>query len=101
MNTGMAGTFVSSRYSPALSWQTNLRGLTTPSVGNIDLDPFGYVDENDVGLLRRYLANEITLDDDQLAQADVNADLDVNQSDLDLLIQYVAGTINDFTTKGE
>lgn len=96
MNTGMTGTFVSSRYSPALSWQTNLRDLTTPSVGNIDLDPFGYVDENDVELLRQYLANKITLDDEQLMQANVNDDDVVNQEDLDLLIQYVAGTITVF-----
>ena len=98
MNTGMAGTFGSSRYSPALSWQTDLIGLTTPTKGNVNLDPFGYVDENDVELLRQYLVGEIELNDEQLAQADVNADYDLNQSDLDLLIQYVAGTITAFPT---
>ena len=65
-------------------------------MGNIDLDPFGYVDENDVELLRQYLANKITLDDEQLMQANVNDDDVVNQEDLDLLIQYVAGTITVF-----
>ena len=39
MNTGMAGTFGSSRYSPALSWQTGLIGLSTPTKGNVNLDP--------------------------------------------------------------
>lgn len=101
MNTGMAGTFGSSRYSPALSWQTDLIGLTTPTKGNVNLDPFGYVDENDVELLRQYLVGEIELNDEQLVQADVNTDLDVNQSDLDLLIQYVAGTITAFPSVDE
>ena len=101
MNTGMAGTFGSSRYSPALSWQTGLIGLTTPTKGNVNLDPFGYVDENDVELLRQYLVGEIELNDEQLVQADVNTDLDVNQSDLDLLIQYVAGTITAFPSVDE
>ena len=97
MNTGLTtAAFVSSRYSPVLSWQTDLKGLTTPTVGNIDLDPFGYVDSNDVELLRKYLASEVTLDDDQLAQADVNGDETIDQKDLDLLAQYVAGTITKF-----
>ena len=97
MNTGLTtAAFVSSRYSPVLSWQTDLKGLTTPMVGNIDLDPFGYVDSNDVELLRKYLASEVTLDDDQLAQADVNGDETIDQKDLDLLAQYVAGTITKF-----
>lgn len=97
MNTGLTtAAFVSSRYSPALSWQTNLKGLKTPKVGNVDMDPFGYVDSKDVELLRKYLANTITLNDDQLAQANVNGDTVVNQADLDLLEQYVAGTITVF-----
>lgn len=97
MNTGLTtDAFVSSRYSPALSWQTNLKGLKTPKVGNVDMDPFGYVDSKDVELLRKYLANTITLNDDQLAQANVNGDTVVNQADLDLLEQYVAGTITVF-----
>ena len=97
MNTGLTtDAFVSSRYSPALSWQTNLKGLKTPKVGNVDMDPFGYVDSKDVELLRKYLANTITLNDDQLVQANVNGDTVVNQADLDLLEQYVAGTITVF-----
>ena len=97
INTGLTtDAFVSSRYSPALSWQTNLKGLKTPKVGNVDMDPFGYVDSKDVELLRKYLANTITLNDDQLAQANVNGDTVVNQADLDLLEQYVAGTITVF-----
>jgi len=97
MNTGLTtAAFVSSRYSPALSWQTNLKGLKTPKVGNVDMDPFGYVDSKDVELLRKYLANTITLNDDQLVQANVNGDTVVNQADLDLLEQYVAGTITVF-----
>lgn len=97
INTGLTtDAFVSSRYSPALSWQTNLKGLKTPKVGNVDMDPFGYVDSKDVELLRKYLANTITLNDDQLVQANVNGDTVVNQADLDLLEQYVAGTITVF-----
>lgn len=97
MNTGLTtAAFVSSRYSPALSWQTNLEGLITPSVGNIDMDPFGYVNESDVELLRQYLAGKATLDADQLAQANVDNIGGVDQNDLDVLMQYVAGTINVF-----
>ena len=54
------------------------------------------MDSKDVELLRKYLANTITLNDDQLAQANVNGDTVVNQADLDLLEQYVAGTITVF-----
>ena len=54
------------------------------------------MDSKDVELLRKYLANTITLNDDQLVQANVNGDTVVNQADLDLLEQYVAGTITVF-----
>lgn len=97
MNTGLTtAAFVSSRYSPVLSWQTDLKGLTTPTVGNIDLDPFGYVDENDVKLLEKYLAGEVTLTGEQLKQADVDNISGVDKNDLDILKQYVAGTITVF-----
>lgn len=76
-----------------------LIGLTTPTVGNVDLDPFGYVDENDVNLLRQYLANETTFSGDLLAQADVNKDNKVDSTDLSLLEQYVRGEITTFTAK--
>ena len=100
MNKGLTdAAFGSSRYSPALLWQTRLIGLTTPTVGNVDLDPFGYVDENDVNLLRQYLANETTFSGDLLAQADVNKDNKVDSTDLSLLEQYVRGEITTFTAK--
>ena len=79
-----------------LAPSANLKGLKTPKVGNVDMDPFGYVDSKDVELLRKYLANTITLNDDQLVQANMNGDTVVNQADLDLLEQYVAGTITVF-----
>lgn len=98
MNKGLTdAAFGSSRYSPALLWQTRLIGLTTPTVGNVDLDPFGYVDENDVNLLRQYLANETTFSGDLLKQADVNKDNKVDATDLSLLEQYVRGEITTFT----
>lgn len=98
MNKGLTNAaFGSSRYSPALLWQTKLIGLTTPAVGNVDLDPFGYVDENDVNLLRQYLANETTFSGDLLKQADVNKDNKVDATDLSLLEQYVRGEITTFT----
>ena len=99
MNAGLTTpAFGASRYSPALTWQTELIGLTTPKVGNVDSDPFGYVDENDVALLKKYLANEATLNTTQIKQADVNGDDTVNQADLDLIIKYVNGEITSFTS---
>lgn len=92
MNTGMAGTFGSSRYSPALSWQTGLIGLTTPSVGNVNLDPFGYVDEDDLALLTQWEAEgktPATLTAEQWAQADINGDGVLNRSDTAALRRYV------------
>lgn len=92
MNTGMAGTFGSSRYSPALSWQTDLIGLTTPSVGNVNLDPFGYVDEDDLTLLTQWEAEgktPATLTAEQWAQADINGDGVLNRSDTAALRRYV------------
>ena len=92
MNTDMAGTFGSSRYSPALSWQTGLIGLTTPSVGNVNLDPFGYVDEDDLALLTQWEAEEktpATLTAEQWAQADINGDGVLNRSDTAALRRYV------------
>ena len=64
----------------------------------MDSDPFGYVDENDVALLKKYLANEATLNRTQIKQANVNGDDTVNQADLDLLIKYVNGEITSFTS---
>lgn len=92
MNTGMAGTFGSSRYSPALSWQTDLIGLTTPTKGNVNLDPFGYVDEDDLTLLQEWVnegkdINQLTLE--QRAQADMDGSGDLDEADVDALIQYL------------
>ena len=92
MNTGMAGTFGSSRYSPALSWQTDLIGLTTPTKGNVNLDPFGYVDEEDLALLTEWVNNGLTLDEltpEQRAQADLCADGELDALDLDLMTKYI------------
>ena len=92
MNTGMAGTFGSSRYSPALSWQTDLIGLTTPTKGNVNLDPFGYVDEDDLTLLQEWVnegkdINQLTLE--QRAQADMSGSGDLDEEDVNALIQYL------------
>lgn len=92
MNTGMTGTFGSSRYSPALSWQIKLIGLTTPSVGNVTLDPFGYVDEEDLTLLTQWVAEEktsATLTAEQWAQADINGDGILDRNDTAALRRYV------------
>lgn len=92
MNTGMTGTFGSSRYSPALSWQIKLIGLTTPSVGNVTLDPFGYVDEEDLALLQKWVddgKDEDTLTPEQWAQADVDKNGRLNDDDVDTLSQYL------------
>ena len=92
MNTGMAGTFGSSRYSPALSWQTDLIGLTTPTKGNVNLDPFGYVDEEDLALLTEWVNNGLTVDElttEQWAQADLYADGELDYLDLDLMTKYI------------
>lgn len=92
MNTGMTGTFGSSRYSPALSWQTGLIGLTTPTKGNVNLDPFGYVDEDDLTLLQEWVnegkdINQLTLE--QRAQADMDGSGDLDEEDVNALIQYL------------
>lgn len=92
MNTGMAGTFGSSRYSPALSWQTNLIGLKTPTKGNVTLDPFGYVDEEDLALLTEWKdagkkQNDLTAE--QWAQADINGDGFLNGKDTKALQNYI------------
>ena len=92
MNTGMAGTFGSSRYSPALSWQTNLIGLKTPTKGNVTLDPFGYVDEEDLALLTEWKdagkkQNDLTAE--QWAQADINGDGFLNGKDTKVLKNYI------------
>ena len=92
MNTGMAGTFGSSRYSPALSWQTNLIGLKTPTKGNVTLDPFGYVDEEDLALLTEWKdagkkQNDLTAE--QWAQADINGDGFLNGKDTKALKNYI------------
>lgn len=92
MNTGMAGTFGSSRYSPALSWQTSLIGLKTPVVGNVNLDPFGYVDEDDLTLLTQWVADKktsATLTAEQWAQADLNDDGKLNDKDVEILAAYL------------
>jgi len=92
MNTGMTGTFGSSRYSPALSWQIKLIGLTTPSVGNVTLDLFGYVDEEDLTLLTQWVAEEktsATLTAEQWAQADINGDGILDRNDTAALRRYV------------
>ena len=92
MNTGMAGTFGSSRYSPALSWQTDLIGLTTPSVGNVNLDPFGYVDEDDLTLLTQWKDEKktpATLTAEQWAQADINGDGVLDRNDTVALRRYI------------
>ena len=95
MNSGLdEAAFGASRYSPALLWQTKLIGLATPDKGNVDLDPFGYVDESDVELLRDYLANKTA----QLSQADVNKDGKVDSTDLSLLEKYASGQITSFTS---
>ena len=99
MNSGLdEAAFGASRYSPALLWQTKLIGLATPDKGNVDLDPFGYVDESDVELLRDYLANKTTLSGAQLSQADVNKDGKVDSTDLSLLEKYASGQITSFTS---
>ena len=93
MNTGMAGTFGSSRYSPALSWQTGLIGLTTPTKGNVNLDPFGYVDEDDLTLLTQWVADKKTSADltaEQWAQADINGDGKLNVLDTTRLRNYLS-----------
>lgn len=92
MNTGMAGTFGSSRYSPALTWQTNLIGLKTPTKGNVTLDPFGYVDEEDLALLTEWKdagkkQNDLTAE--QWAQADINGDGFLNGKDTKALKNYI------------
>lgn len=92
MNTGMAGTFGSSRYSPALSWQTGLIGLSTPTKGNVNLDPFGYVDEDDLTLLTQWVADKKTSADltaEQWAQADINGDGKLNVLDTTRLRNYL------------
>lgn len=92
MNTGMTGTFGSSRYSPALSWQTDLIGLTTPTKGNVTLDPFGYVDKDDLTLLQEWVdegkdINQLTLE--QRAQADIDGNGYLDEEDVNAITQYL------------
>lgn len=93
MNTGLTtAAFGSSRYSPALSWQTDLIGLTTPTKGNVNLDPFGYVDEDDLTLLTQWVADKKTSADltaEQWAQADINGDGKLNVLDTTRLRNYL------------
>lgn len=93
MNTGLTtAAFGSSRYSPALTWQTDLIGLTTPTVGNVNLDPFGYVDEEDLALLTEWKDAGKTKKDltaEQWAQADLNDDGKLNDEDVEILAAYL------------
>lgn len=93
MNTGLTtAAFGSSRYSPALTWQTDLIGLTTPTVGNVNLDPFGYVDEEDLALLTEWKDVGKTKKDltaEQWAQADLNDDGKLNDEDVEILAAYL------------
>ena len=94
INTGLTtAAFVSSRYSPALTWQTDLIGLTTPTKGNVNLDPFGYVDEEDLALLTKWVADKKTSADltaEQWAQADINGDGKLNGLDITRLRNYLS-----------
>lgn len=93
MNTGLTtAAFGSSQYSPALTWQTDLIGLTTPTVGNVNLDPFGYVDEEDLALLTEWKDAGKTKKDltaEQWAQADLNDDGKLNDEDVEILAAYL------------
>ena len=93
MNTGLTtAAFGSSRYSPALTWQTDLISLTTPTVGNVNLDPFGYVDEEDLALLTEWKDAGKTKKDltaEQWAQADLNDDGKLNDEDVEILAAYL------------
>lgn len=93
MNTGLTtAAFGSSRYSPALTWQTDLIGLTTPTVGNVNLDPFGYVDEEDLALLTEWKdagKPKKDLTAEQWAQADLNDDGKLNDEDVEILAAYL------------
>ncbi|MGN0171524.1 MAG: dockerin type I domain-containing protein [Acutalibacteraceae bacterium] len=60
-------------------------------LGDVNLD--GQVTGKDVVMLRQYLAETITLDDQQLANANVNGDESVTGKDLVMLRQYVAEII--------
>lgn len=94
INTGLTtAAFGSSRYSPALSWQTGLIGLTTPTKGNVNLDPFGYVDEDDLTLLTQWVADRKTSADltaEQWAQADINGDGKLDGLDIMRLRNYLS-----------
>ena len=93
INTGLTtAAFVSSRYSPALTWQTDLIGLTTPTKGNVNLDPFGYVDKDDLTLLNRWVRSHKTrsdLTEEQWAQADINGDGVLDSNDTGALQNYI------------
>ena len=93
MNTGLTtAAFGSSRYSPALTWQTDLIGLKTPTKGNVNLDPFGYVDEEDLALLTEWKDAGKTKDDltaEQWAQADINGDGVLSGKDTKVLKNYI------------
>lgn len=93
INTGLTtAAFVSSRYSPALTWQTDLIGLTTPTKGNVNLDPFGYVDKDDLTLLNRWVRSHKTrsdLTEEQWSQADINGDGVLDSNDTGALQNYI------------
>lgn len=93
MNTGLTtAAFGSSRYSPALAWQTSLIGLSTPTKGNVNLDPFGYVDEGDLALLNEWVTEEKTANDltaEQWAQADIDGSGGLGEEDINALIRYL------------
>jgi len=75
-----------------LSWQTDLIGLTTPTKGNVNLDPFGYVDEEDLALLTEWVNNGLTEDaltPEQWAQADIVRNDRLDEDDLDALTWYL------------
>ena len=75
-----------------MSWQTGLIGLSTPTKGNVNLDPFGYVDEEDLALLTQWVADKktsATLTAEQWAQADLIDDGKLNDEDVEILAAYL------------
>ena len=58
----------------------------------VNLDPFGYVDEDDLTLLQEWInegkdINQLTLE--QRAQADMDGSGDLDEEDVNALIQYL------------
>ena len=75
-----------------MTWQTDLIGLKTPVVGNVNLDPFGYVDEEDLALLTEWKNAGKTKKDltaEQWAQADLINDGKLNDEDVEILAAYL------------